>query len=65
MVQEIELANRGGTVIDGTGVAPFEADIGIAAGRIVDIGKRVQRARDEIDATGQVVTPGFVDIHTH
>lgn len=56
----------GGTLIDGTGVAPREADVAISGGRIVRIGA-VDRsaARETIDATGLVVAPGFVDVHTH
>ena len=56
---------RGGTVVDGTGNAAFTADIAIADGRIAEIGRVSTRARQEIDADGALVTPGFVDIHTH
>lgn len=56
---------RGGTVIDGTGNAAFTADVAIADGRIVEIGRVSARARQEIDADGALVTPGFVDVHTH
>ena len=65
MAHEVDLAIRGGLVVDGTGAAPFEADIAISKGRIARIGKFGGSARDEIDATGKLVTPGFVDIHTH
>lgn len=65
MTDEIELAIRGGVIVDGTGTAPFEADIAISRGRVITVGKVARRAREEIDATGRVVTPGFVDIHTH
>jgi N-acyl-D-aspartate/D-glutamate deacylase len=61
---EVDLAVRGGTVVDGTGRAGFRADVGIADGRIVRIDTRVHGA-DEIDATGRLVVPGFVDVHTH
>ena len=62
----------GGLVVDGTGVEPYRADIGIKDGTIVDV-KRTEggvsgietEARETIDATGLIVTPGFVDVHTH
>jgi N-acyl-D-amino-acid deacylase len=60
----LELSVRGGTVVDGTGRPAYLADIGIAGGRVVDIGDRLP-ARREIDAGGRLVTPGFIDIHTH
>jgi N-acyl-D-aspartate/D-glutamate deacylase len=60
----LELSVRGGTVVDGTGGPAYTADVGIADGRIVEIGDRVT-ARVEIDAAGRLVTPGFIDIHTH
>jgi N-acyl-D-amino-acid deacylase len=56
---------RGGTVVDGTGAAPFGADVGIRDGRIVAIGQIAEDAGNEIDAAGAVVTPGFFDLHTH
>ena len=56
---------RGGTVVDGTGGAPFVADVAIAQGRIVAIGPDLPRGVNEIDARGRIVTPGFVDLHTH
>jgi N-acyl-D-amino-acid deacylase len=59
-----DIVVRGGTVIDGTGGASRAADVGIADGRIVAIGEHV-RGNVEHDATGHVVAPGFVDIHTH
>ena len=60
-----DLIIRGGTVVDGTGAPRFSADIAIDAGRITAIGTDLGEARDIIDATGLIVTPGFVDIHTH
>ncbi len=56
---------RGGTVIDGTGSEPTTADVAIDGGRISAVGKLAESARQEIDADGLAVTPGFVDIHTH
>lgn len=56
---------RGGTVVDGTGTAPRQADIGIRDGRIVAIGEIVEDATEVIDATGRMVMPGVVDAHTH
>jgi len=60
----LDLALRGGTVVNGLGTPAFRADVGIADGRIVEIAATV-RARREVDATGRLVTPGFVDLHTH
>ena len=59
-----DLAVRGGTVVDGSGAPAFRADVGITDGHIVEIGDRVT-AREEVDAAGRLVVPGFVDIHTH
>jgi N-acyl-D-aspartate/D-glutamate deacylase len=57
---------RNGDIVDGTGLAPFRADVGIRAGRIAEIGRIPERGvRDDIDAEGHVVTPGFIDGHTH
>ena len=60
-----ELVIRGGLVVDGTGGAPFEADVATEGGKIAAIGKNLARGAEEIDAAGKLVTPGFVDIHTH
>ena len=61
----LDLVVRNGVVVDGTGGAPRPADVGIRAGRIVAIGEVDEPARQTIDAEGLLVTPGFVDIHTH
>ena len=60
-----DLVIRGGSVIDGTGSPAFTADIAVEDDRIVEIGKVEGKGKREIDADGQIVTPGFVDIHTH
>jgi N-acyl-D-amino-acid deacylase len=60
-----DLVIRGGTVVDGTGAAPFKADVAIDGGLVSIVGTVEQQGREEIDATGKVVTPGFVDVHTH
>jgi N-acyl-D-amino-acid deacylase len=59
---------RGGTVVDGTGSKPYRADVTIKDGRINEIGKsgsQLSGAKRTIDADGLLVTPGWVDIHTH
>ena len=60
-----EVVIRGGEVIDGTGTARRRADVGIANGRIVAVGTITDDAATVIDATGKVVAPGFIDLHTH
>jgi N-acyl-D-aspartate/D-glutamate deacylase len=60
-----DLVIRGGTVVDGTGAAPFEGDVGIVGNRIAAVGVVSGGGTEEIDAKGRLVTPGFVDIHTH
>ncbi len=61
----LDLKILGGTIIDGTGAPRFEADLGIRDGRIVDEGAMSEPAIREIDARGLLVTPGWVDVHTH
>ena len=60
-----DLVIRGGTVVDGTGDAARTADVAIDAGVITAIGRVDEIATREIDADGALVTPGFVDVHTH
>ena len=61
-----DLIIRNGDLIDGTGAAARRADVAVDGDRITAIGDlSAESARREIDATGQVITPGFVDLHTH
>lgn len=60
-----DLAITGGMVVDGTGGQPFRADVGITNGHISEIGTLSGAARETIDATDLVVSPGFIDLHTH
>ncbi len=60
-----DLIIRNGTLVDGTGAPPVRGDIAIDGDRIVQVGTVTGSARKEIDAQGMVVTPGWVDIHTH
>ncbi len=63
---EYEIAIRNGILVDGTGAPRLRADLGISAGRVAAIGRiRASDAAREIDASGCVVAPGFVDLHTH
>ncbi|NUU22570.1 MAG: amidohydrolase family protein [Streptomycetaceae bacterium] len=59
-----DLVLRGGTVVDGTGAAPYRADVAVRGGRIAEIGPAL-RADVELDAAGALVCPGFIDLHTH
>ena len=61
----LDIVIRGGTLIDGTGAPSRQADIGIREGRIVTVGEVTEEAREEFDARGLIVTPGFIDPHTH
>jgi N-acyl-D-aspartate/D-glutamate deacylase len=60
-----DLVVRGGTVVDGSGEEPREGDVAIKDGRVAAVGQVSAGGREEIDAKGKLVTPGFVDIHTH
>ena len=61
----LDVRITGGTLVDGSGAAPRRGDLGIRDGRIAALGEVSEPATSEIDATGRVVCPGFVDIHTH
>jgi N-acyl-D-aspartate/D-glutamate deacylase len=60
-----DLVLRGGTVFDGTGAPGVVADVGVKDGLIAVVGPNLSAGAEEIDARGRIVTPGFVDIHTH
>jgi N-acyl-D-aspartate/D-glutamate deacylase len=60
-----DLIVRGGTIADGKGGALYEGDVAVTNGKISAVGKVSGKGREEIDAKGKLVTPGFVDIHTH
>lgn len=62
---QYDMVIRGGNVVDGTGASPYVADIAISNGVIAAIGVVESKGREEIDARGLTVTPGFVDVHTH
>src|SRR3954451_21103426 len=61
----LDYAITGGTIVDGTGAAARQGDVGIRDGRIVAVGKLDEPATTTVDATGLIVAPGFVDPHTH
>src|SRR5215469_11705990 len=66
MAHEADLVIRGGLIADGSGGEPFAGDVAVSSGIITAVGPKVSlRGREEIDAAGHVVTPGFIDIHTH
>ena len=60
-----DLVIRGGTIVDGSGAPAREGDVAIDGDRIAEVGGKAGAARREIDASGRLVTPGWVDIHTH
>src|ERR1700685_4856225 len=65
MASNFDLVIRGGNVADGLGGELRELDVGVKQGKITALGKIPTAGRREIDAKGLLVTPGFVDIHTH
>src|SRR6187399_1660364 len=60
-----DLVIRNGTIVDGSGLAGYRADVGIIGNRIAALGRIRERGAQDVDATGHVVTPGFIDGHTH
>ncbi|MBR1123560.1 amidohydrolase family protein [Bradyrhizobium lablabi] len=65
MTDSPDLVIRGGNIADGKGGDLYEADVAITGGRISEVGKVSAKGKEEIDAKGKLVTPGFVDVHTH
>src|SRR5246500_2266422 len=65
MTGTADLVIRGGNIADGLGGELFEADIAVTNGHITEVGKISAKGKEEIDARGKLVTPGFVDVHTH
>lgn len=60
-----DLVIRNGTVVDGSGLGAYRADVGVIGDKIARIGRIKETGRTEIDAEGHIVTPGFIDGHTH
>ena len=65
MDRSYDVIIHGGLIVDGTGSLPIEGDVAIKDGKIAAVGQIEGGAHERIDATGRLVTPGFVDIHTH
>lgn len=62
---DFDLVLRRGQIVNGTGKAAFVGDVAVKAGRIVAVGTFAGQGTTELDATGLVVAPGFIDVHTH
>ena len=65
MTADFDLVIRNGLIVDGTGSKAYAGDVGVKDGRIAAVGEVSGSATEELDAAGRIVTPGFVDIHTH
>src|SRR3979411_2451154 len=65
MANNPDIVIRGGSIADGFGGELFEADVAITGGRITEVGRVAGKGKEEIDARGKLVPPGFVDVHTH
>jgi N-acyl-D-aspartate/D-glutamate deacylase len=61
----LDIVIKGGTVVDGTGNPSYTADVGVRDGKIVEVGAITEQAGQVLDADGALVTPGWVDVHTH
>jgi N-acyl-D-amino-acid deacylase len=64
-MSQADLAIRNATIVDGTGAPAYHGDVAVSAGKIVAVGKFTGKADKEINAGGHVLSPGFIDIHTH
>jgi N-acyl-D-aspartate/D-glutamate deacylase len=64
-MSDYDLVIRNGLILDGTGGEPFTGDVGVKDGRIAAIGEVSGAGAEEIEAAGRIVTPGFIDLHTH
>jgi N-acyl-D-aspartate/D-glutamate deacylase len=64
-MSEFDLVIRAGTVVDGSGAPPRRADVAVDGGLVVEVGHVSGTGRQEVDADGAIVAPGFVDVHTH